>query len=157
MSYFSFIWTEPVSPETVSRWPLSKISVQLGVAERPIGITFWNPAGLGLQIWSEIEDIAERIEVGVLAFSLVSESEPDEIFTDVEISLYESKYLKSWLLKSQARNVNQAYVSRPLMDERSSSSPASIPIHWQSEGVISIPYVFEPEYDPHKYDHCPFS
>jgi len=143
VNYFSFIWTEPVSPETVSRWPRSKISVQLGVAERPIGITFWNPAGLGLQIWSEIEDIAERTEVGVLAFSLVSESEPDEIFTDFVIEESGSKCESGLCIET--------------MDGREIIIVAGVyPYSLAIKGVISIPYIFEPEYDLDRYDRFPF-
>lgn len=156
MNYFSFIWTEPVSPETVSRWPRSKISVQLGVAERPIGITFWNPAGLGLQIWSEIEDIAERTEVGVLAFSLVSESEPDEIFTDFEISLDESKDLKKMVIEESGSKCESGLCIET-MDGREIIIVAGVyPYSLAIKGVISIPYIFEPEYDLDRYDRFPF-
>ena len=157
MNYFPFIWTEPVSPETASRWPLSKVSLQLGVADRPVGITLWNPKGVGLQIWSEMQDIAEGIEVGGLAFSRVSESEPSEIFTDVEISMDESRSLKKLVIEESGSKCESGLCIVTAEGREIVIVAGVYPYSLAIKGVISLPHIFEPEYDFDRYVRCPFS
>jgi len=62
--------------------PIARISIECAFHGRPVYVKLWRPDGTGLLVHSDMHDIAERREVGVLRFSRVFAPEAQEILIE---------------------------------------------------------------------------
>jgi len=69
----SFAWAEPASLAAELARPLKQVFVEFTSHGEPIALTLWRSDDSGLRIHSEMHDVAERREVGVLSFAYNSE------------------------------------------------------------------------------------
>ena len=82
MKEFPFVWTglKPLSDEL--GMPIDSMSVEF-FQSWPQWVTLWRPDGTGIRIHSEIVDVAEWAEVGVLHFDYVVAPSADEVFAKI--------------------------------------------------------------------------
>ena len=87
MRKFAFKWAGSQSLKSMLLVPFYKVSMQLHVADPalPTVMTFWREDGSWLEVYSVMRDIAERSEVGILTFVMVSSEPKDqEVVVDME-------------------------------------------------------------------------
>jgi hypothetical protein len=73
-----FSWNEPhLLPSELAK-EVMRASIQTIGHNRPIALTLWRSDGTGLCIRSKMHDVAERLEVGVLDFTLTTQRSQDE-------------------------------------------------------------------------------
>src|ERR1700686_2295271 len=73
MNTLSFSWGEPTSLAAELAKPLKHVFVEFMPHGEPITLTLWRSDDTGLRINSQMHDLAERTEVGVLSFAYNSE------------------------------------------------------------------------------------
>ena len=71
MNRLSFGWQEQESLFEELKRPITRISIEFAFHGKPVYVTLWRPDGTGLLIHSDMHDLAERREVGVLQFGRV--------------------------------------------------------------------------------------
>src|SRR5437016_3354400 len=76
MSHLAFAWDETSSLATQLTAAVVRASL-MTAADRPHLLTLWRADGTGLRLYSRTHDIAERVEIGVLKFELVSKGNDD--------------------------------------------------------------------------------
>lgn len=125
----------------------------------PICLTLWRSDGTGVEVVSEMHDVAERREVGVLRFSLVSASLSSANVVDLD-SHFNSKIVPSKLIVHESgTNVESGIVlkSRDNSDEiliLPSAKPCCLAIR----GILSsTPHIYEPEYSIDNYARVSFA
>ena len=80
MKNFIFGWTGPgLLIEELSK-PIQRVSLVLGGQSRPEIMTMWHSDSSGLRICSEMHDVAEYKEMGVLQFTCVSAPSEGEVY-----------------------------------------------------------------------------
>jgi hypothetical protein len=83
MNSLSFGWKEQESLAGELARPITRLSIEFAFHGRPVYLTLWRPDETGLLIHSDMQDVAERREVGVLQFSRAYEAETQEIVIEV--------------------------------------------------------------------------
>jgi hypothetical protein len=124
-------------------------------------LTLWRADGSGLQVWSRMHDIAERVEIGVLEFALVKEKteEPkpssngarEVSFIDIDLpTSFRSHNRVTKLVISEANTTAESGIVIRASDHKeiiilSSAMPYNLAIR----GIfsMSMPRIFEPAYD----------
>jgi hypothetical protein len=88
MKSLLFQWAGPTSLAAELSKPIKQVSLGVGITQSgPRFATFWRSDGTGLRLYSQMHDVAERREVGVLNFERVSAPRPDETIADVAVSV----------------------------------------------------------------------
>lgn len=85
MNSLSFGWQEQESLADELAQPIARVSLEFAFHGRPVYVTLWRPDGNGLLVHSDMQDLAERIEVGVLQFSRVFTPEDQEIVIETPV------------------------------------------------------------------------
>jgi len=67
---------------TVLGQSVRRISIERADHQKCARITLWHEAAEGVQIWSQMHDVAERLEIGVLSFASVSAGNVNEIISE---------------------------------------------------------------------------
>lgn len=135
--------------------PVVKASMRTVAHGRPISVTLWRTDGSGLQIQSVMHDIADRLEVGVLAFRSVDSPLPDERMVDLppafvgqisvsKLTITESGVCAESGLTLEASDGSQVVVIAGV-------NPYTLAVR----GVVDQPHVFEPEYPLANYIAVP--
>ena len=84
MSSLLFAWAGPTPLAAELRKPIKQISVEFVIPNSgPRFVTLWRPDETGLRLFTEMHDVAERREVGVLHFEQVFALGPSEVITDL--------------------------------------------------------------------------
>ena len=137
--------------------PVLRVSVRAATHGRPISVTLWRSDGTGMQIQSAMHDIAERLEVGVLAFSLVDSLLPDELVVELPPAFGGPiKVTKLTIVESGVR------AESGILLEASDGSQVVVvaganPYTLAVRGVVDQPHVFEPEYPLINYMAVPLA
>ncbi|MGH7055640.1 MAG: hypothetical protein ACREFK_14845 [Stellaceae bacterium] len=71
MRIFSFKWQENDSLALQLAAGVRRLSVNTDIRDTPIAVTLWQGESTKLRIRSQMNDIAERLEVGVLEFTRI--------------------------------------------------------------------------------------
>jgi hypothetical protein len=82
MNELRFGWQEQKSLTDELAQPIARLSLEFAFHGRPVYVTLWRPDGTGLLVHSDMHDLAERIEVGVLQFGRVFAPEAQEIIVE---------------------------------------------------------------------------
>jgi hypothetical protein len=83
MNSLSFVWAGKTSLATELSKPLKGISIEFEPHGWPMFTTLWRQDGTGLRLYSQMHDVAERREVGVLQFEYVSSPKDNETTVDL--------------------------------------------------------------------------
>jgi len=84
MNSLSFVWAEATPLAAELSKPIRRVSVEFENANfGPVSATLLRPDGTGLRLYSQVHDVAEKIEVGVLNFERVSAPGPSETIVEV--------------------------------------------------------------------------
>lgn len=156
MDYLSFGWKEQNSLAAELARPLKRISVEFAFHGRPVYVTLWRTDGTGLLVHSDMHDLADRREVGVLQFSYVFAPETQE--TIIEISpVFDAELLVSKLIiQESGAEAESGIILRAVNREEivivAGVNPYSVAIC----GVPLPECTFEPEYKLEQYSCISF-
>ena len=122
----------------------------------PLNVTLWHSDGRGIQIFSEMFDVAYREEVGILTFELVSEMHEAEV--EIEVQPFDVIGVS----KLTTVEANGEVAESGVVLQRSAGKPLTIvasvgPCHLAIDGLVGWPLMFEPEYSIETYSRSPLS
>ncbi|MDR3772963.1 MAG: hypothetical protein P4L26_06420 [Terracidiphilus sp.] len=148
MNYLPFVWTEKASLADELRRPVRRVSIgqHYPAAWGPDSLVLWHSDGTGLEIFSKMNYIAERLEIGVLRFETVaaqSVGEMSELLPasfDCEIEAFKL------ILDEEGTRAECGVALRASNGEDLVIVPSGGPCHLAILGAFaSTPHVFEPE------------
>lgn len=152
--YLSFAWQETESLAAKLQMPITRMSVWIEPHHnRPVSATLWHPDGTGLRVQSVMHDIAERIEVGVLDFTLTRKAEIEERTVALP------KGMEGGPLSVEKLSIREAGITAESGVALSSGNgddeliivAGVYPYTLAIRGIGEIPHIFEPEYSLEKY------
>ncbi len=157
MNELSFGWQKQESLSEELAQPIARLSLEFAFHGRPVYATLWRPDGTGLLVHSDMHDLAERIEVGVLQFGRVFAPEAQEIIVETP-SAFRDRLLVIKLTieesgtRSESGIVLQAKSGAEILIV-AGAQPYSIAVR----GVEWPDSTFEPEYELDRYQRTPIA
>ena len=159
MKYLEFTWNGDTSLARELRRPLQKVSMGFShSAWGPDTLTLWRDDSSGIKVFSQMHDIAERDEIGVLCFELVTAADSDEVTFDVSGGFNCELQAFKLILNREGTRAECGLAIRGSMRDEIVIIPNAGPCHLAVAGLPSSnPHIFEPEYDLDSYIRAPFS
>jgi hypothetical protein len=157
MNTLSFVWTGQTSLATELGKPLKEISVEFEPHGWPMFATLWRQDGTGLRLFSQMHDVAERREVGVLQFEYVSSPKNNESSVDIAAT-FNCRITPYKLVVHESGVSAESGVVLTANDGTeivivASSNPYFLAVG----GILSVPHIFEPEYPIDRYKRVPIT
>ena len=156
MKEFPFVWTElkPLSAELGI--PIDSISVEF-LQRWPQCVTLWRSDGTGIRIHSEMVDLAERIEVGVLHFDCVVSPSADEVFAELAPAFGTGFTVSKLVIAESGASVESGIVLTARSGDEIVVVANAFPCNLAIRGVPSITEIFEPEHPLDTYTRVAMS
>jgi len=157
MGHIAFKWEESTSLIDELTKPLRQVSIEFDSFGSPMAITLWRFNGTGLSINSEMHDVAERREIGVLCFTIVSfAASPKEELIDIS-SAFNAQLKAYKLIIQESGSSAESGIVLKSGDSELLVAPSARPYSLAIRGVLtSMPHIFEPEYQIDRYECVPF-
>jgi hypothetical protein len=144
MDSIPFGWEEIESLGSELAKPITRLSIE-ETNRRLVYITLWRPDTTGLLVHSEMHDVAERREVGILQFGRVYENEPQESVIEVP-SAFRQQLSEKKLVIRESGVVFRAHSGEEII------ILAGVAIYSVAvQGVTCPGYTFQPEYSLEQY------
>jgi hypothetical protein len=158
MSDLSFVWATPASLAAELRKPIKQISVGCGITDSgPRFATLWRSDGTGLRLYTEMHDVAERREVGVLNFEPVTVPRPDETIADVESAFQGEIAASKLIIHESGEAAESGLILKAGSGEEIIVVAGAYPYSLAVGGVLSMPNIFHPEYPIDRYVRVPMT
>jgi hypothetical protein len=157
MNYLRFNWSEPTALSAELIKPIAQISLQLDTQGRPMSATLWRSDGTGLRIQSEMHDVAERREVGVLKFSNASFPSEDAKIVDVRSRFGPELVVSKLIIHESGTSAESGIVMKSMAGHEILIVPSAMPYSLAVGGVLRGPHIFEPEYPIDRYENVPIA
>ena len=154
MNNLSFEWAEPNSLVAELCKPIKQVFLEFGPHGRPIFVTLWRSDGTGLRLHSEMHDVAERKEVGVLKFDRVFVPPSDKQIVDVPATFDHDVRASKLIIQESGTRAESGVILKAGSDEIVAVAGA-YPYSLAVSGVTSMPHIFEPEYPIELYTRVP--
>jgi hypothetical protein len=150
MDTIPFGWGETESLGSELAKPISSLSIE-STNGRLVYVTLWRPDGTGLLVHSEMHDVAERREVGILQFGRVHEIEPQESVVEVPAAFRQHLSVKKFVIRESEVDCASGVVFQAYSGEEiiilAGVAIYSLAVH----GVTWPGYTFQPEYSLEQY------
>jgi hypothetical protein len=156
MNIFPFEWSESTSLAAELARPLKQISVESEPHGWPMFVTLWRSDGTGLGVRSEMHDVAERREVGVLCFSHVLARVSNATLIDLEPTFDSELTALKLLIEESGTSAESGVILRGHDSDEMIIVAGVKPYCLAISGVRSPPSKFEPEYPLDRYARSPF-
>jgi hypothetical protein len=152
MNHLSFAWAEPTPLAAELSKPIKQVSVGPGITiSGPRFVTLWRPDGTGLRLYTEMHDVAERREVGVLNFERVSAPQPDETIADVASAFQSEIAVSKLIIHESGTTAESGVIFKANNGEEIVVVAGVYPYSLAVLGVVSMPHIFHPEYKLDRY------
>lgn len=157
MNSLSFVWTGQTSLATELRKPLKGISIEFEPHGWPMFTTLWRQDGTGLRLHSQMHDVAERREVGVLQFEYVSSLKNNETTVDLPSAFSRQVTACKLVIKESGVSAESGVVLKGDEGAKIIIVASSNPYFLALSGILSTPHIFEPEYPIDRYERVPIT
>jgi hypothetical protein len=156
MNTLPFEWSEPTSLATELARPLKQVSVESEPHGSPMFVTLWRSDGTGLRVRSEMHDVAERREVGVLRFSHVLAPASNASLMEVAPTLDRELTVSKLLIEESGTSAESGVILTGDDGDEMIIVAGVKPYCLAISGLPSAPSKFEPEYPLDRYARVPF-
>jgi hypothetical protein len=155
-SYIPFSWTAETSLAAELSRPIESVSIEAGFGSlgRPESITLWRSDGTGLEIRSEMHDVADRTEVGVLSFNLAPVSSKVENLTQLPASFSSTLRPFKMVIEESGKRAESGLVLQDTADRELLIVASGAPCYLYIRGVLPMrpaPDSHQPEYPISEY------
>jgi hypothetical protein len=154
MNDFPFVWTGQTPLGAELHRPIDHISVEFWKTW-PTYVTLWRSDGTGIRIHSEMIDVAERIEVGVLHFSDAFAPSADGSFAKIALTLGPHIAVSKLIIAESGAIVESGVILAADNGDEIVIVPNAFPCFLAVRGVPSVVPIFEPEYPLDRYSRVP--
>jgi len=151
MNSLSFGWKEQESLAGELARPITRVSIEFAFHGRPVYVTLWRPDETGLLIHSDMQDVAERREVGVLQFSRVHAAETQEITIEAPSVFHENLSVSKLVIEESGMESESGLILQANSGEEIVIVAGVQPYSIAVRGVTWPEYTFEPEYPMEQY------
>ncbi len=153
MNHLPFAWTGQIPLAAELGKPIERISIELGFGSvgRPQAVTLWRPDSTGLQICSEMHDIAERLEVGVLSFSPISTHTDAAQFANAPASFKSNFEVFKMVIDESDTTAESGLVIRAVDGHELIVVASASPCYLWTSGVFVMENNHIPEYPLDQY------
>jgi hypothetical protein len=155
MNSLSFTWNEVTSLAVELTKAVEKISLEYAPHGMPMYVTLWRADGTGMRIHSEMHDLEERIEVGVLTFDFVFAPSGHETFVDVASTFGHGVRTAKLVIHQSGENIESGLVFGATNGDEIVIVAGAFPSSLAVNGLLPMPYRFEPEYPIDRYMRVP--
>jgi hypothetical protein len=158
MNAIPFEWRCTRSLPAELRKPIAQISLEFAIPNSgPRSLTLWRPDKTGLRLYTEMHDVAERREVGVLSFEHVSAPSPIDIFTDVAPAFQREITLSKLIVQDSGIKAESGVVLATSTGDELVIVAGAYPYSLAVKGLnlLAMPNVFNPEYPLDRYVRVP--
>ena len=152
MAEFLFAGLDHVTLSAELARPLQRVSITTLFGKFPCSITLWRADGTGLKVYSEMRDIAERLEVGVLHFAPVPASGSDEISFNVPPSFQDGVKPFVLLIHESGTTAESGIILRASSGDEIIIVAAGMPCNLTFRGIPELNHRFDPEYPFEEYE-----
>ena len=151
MDSISFGWKEPEPLAGELAQPITRLSIEVAFHARPAYVTLWRPDTTGLLIHSDMQDVAERKDVGVLQFSRVYETETQEIVIETPSVFRENLSIFKLAIEESGVQCESGVILQANSGDEIIIVAGVRPYSIAVRGVTWPAYTFEPEYPMEQY------
>jgi hypothetical protein len=151
MKLIPFGWKEPEPLAGELARPITRLSIEFAFHGRPVYATLWGPDETGLLIHSDMQDVAERREVGVLQFSRVYEAETQEIVIEAPSVFQENLSISKLAIEESGVQCESGIILQADSGEEIVIVAGVQPYSLAVRGITWPKYTFEPEYPMEQY------
>jgi hypothetical protein len=156
MSSLLFAWAGPTPLAAELRKPIKQISVEFVIPNSgPRFVTLWRPDETGLRLFTEMHDVAERREVGVLHFEQVFALGPSEVITDLPSVFQGENVVFKLVIHESGTSAESGVVIKASNGDEIVTVAGVYPYSLAVRGALSIAHIFEPEYELDDYMRVP--
>jgi hypothetical protein len=158
MNSLSFVWAGPTALAAELSKPIKRISVEFVISNSgPRFVTLWRPDETGLRLFTEMHDVAERIEVGVLQFEQVFTLGPNEVITDLPSVFHGENVVSKLVIHESGTSAESGVVIKASNGDEIVAVAGVYPYSLAVLGALSIPHMFEPQYELDDYMRVPIT
>jgi hypothetical protein len=158
MSSLLFVWAGPTPLAAELSKPIKQISVEFVIPNSgPRFVTLWRPDETGLRLFTEMHDVAERMEVGVLHFEQVCAPRPNEIIADLPSAFQGENAVSKLIIHESGTSAESGVVIKARSGDEIVTVAGVYPHSLAVRGAMSISHIFEPEYELDDYMRVPIT
>ena len=151
--YLSFGWDGPTPLAAELSRPIKQVSFDFPIPNAgPNSVTLWRSEETGLRLRTEMHDVAERIEVGVLNFEQVSSHLPDERIADVASAFQSEIAVTKLVIHESGTSAESGLILKASNGDELVIVAGAYPYSLAVLGVLPMPHIFEPEYEIGQYN-----
>jgi hypothetical protein len=154
MNNLSFVWTAKTPLKTELCKPATRASLLFDHG-MPMCLTLWRADGTGLKMFSQMHDVAERTEIGVLNFERTMAPLDFETFVDLPQTFRCEVAASKLVIRESGTSAESGVVLRVSDGEEVMVVAGAYPYSIAVLGVMSVPHIFEPEYNIDRYVRVP--
>jgi hypothetical protein len=152
MNSLLFQWAGATSLAAELSKPIKQVSIASVITQSgPRFATLWRSDETGLRLYSQMHDVAERREVGVLNFEQVSAPRPGEAIAEVASAFQGEIEVSKLIIHESGTSAESAVVLRASSGDEIVIVAGAGPCFLAVLGVVSMPHIFEPEYQLDRY------
>jgi hypothetical protein len=156
MNILPFEWSGSTSLATELARPLKQVSIESEPHGWPMFVTLWRSDGTGLRVRSEMHDVAERREVGVLRFNHVLAPASNASLMDVASTLNRELTVSKLIIVESGTSAESGVTLKGDDGDEMIVVAGVKPYCLAISGLPSAPSKFEPEYPLDRYARVPF-
>lgn len=150
MNRIPFCWAGGTSIGSELVRPLSRISAEFVIPKSgPRFVTLWRTDGSGLRIFTEMHDLAERCEVGVLKFEPALRMGSSETVIELSAPFRGGVSASKLLIDESGAVVESGIVLESRMGDEIAILAGVYPYSLAIQGAVSLP--FDSEYPLEQY------
>jgi len=156
MDNLTYGWdgADPLAVELTK--PITHVSIEFEPHGKPMYITLWRRDGSGLQVHSELREIAERMEIGVLCFTHVKSPSVGEVVLCIAPEFDEQVDAFKLVAYESGTEAESGIVLRARNGSEITIVAAAFPFMIAINGVGQRPHIYEPEYPLDSYVRAAF-
>lgn len=144
---------DPLAVEVTK--PIRYVSIEFEPHGKPMYVTLWRPDGTGLRIHSEVHEIAERMEIGVLCFSHLKSLSGTEVMLPVAPEFNQQFDAFKLIVNESGVRAESGLLLRARNGSEITIAAAAFPFMIAIKGVVERPHIFEPEYPMEDFEPIP--
>lgn len=151
---YGWVGADPLAVEVAK--PVIRVSIEFEPHGKPMYITLWRPDGSGLRVHSEVREIAERMEVGVLCFTYRESPSDGEVTFPVDPEFDQQVDAFKLVVNESGVRAESGILLRAKSGSEITIAAAAFPFMIAVNGVVERPQIFEPEYPMEDFERLPF-
>lgn len=146
---------DPLAVEVTK--PIRQVSIEsFGSLGMPHLLTLWRPDGSGLRVHSEMRQIAERREIGVLCFEHFKSPTGNEVTLPIAPEFDQQVDAFKLVIHESGVTAESGILLRAKNGSEIDIVAGAFPLTIAVKGVVKRPHIFEPEYPMDSYVRAVF-